>query len=460
MPKSTRYHAWVLLALLWFATTPASAEVRRVVFHTSPPGVEVWAEVVSDGNGLLLGHADAPILMDLDNLRHHFAEHGDFILTFRQDGYIAHSEHIAAGYFDRNTEYPPAGLVHLDPVNAWIPWRDWLRRHAAPVVLGGLAAGFVAWLALRHWKRVQAENLRGRRLLSLAATADTTDSLVLKTVGRYRLLRRIGQGGSAAVYHGRPADAAELETVDADSVAIKLLHADLTREESYRRRFEREIKISMTLSHPSIVRLIDWGEQDGRLYLVMEFLQGRSLRALLGRGPASVEQTLSWLEPIMRAIHYAHQRGVVHRDLKPENVFVTDSGAVKVLDFGIARADGRTRITETGAVFGTYAYLPPERLEATRGDDPRSDQYTLGLIAYEMLAGHLPFEGEDTAQMVLRQMLTAPRPLNEARPDLPEAICVAVMRMLERDPSCRYATVEDAWKALSAASQSTVRART
>ncbi|HXE71449.1 MAG TPA: serine/threonine-protein kinase, partial [Candidatus Nitrosotenuis sp.] len=301
---------------------------------------------------------------------------------------------------------------------------------------------------LRLQRDRSAKAARLRRLDELQARADQSDPLAMTVLGRYRLVERLGSGGMASVYRGLPED-----TLDANqAVAVKVMQKDLAQEEEFRRRFHREIKVVKGLHHPNIVSLIDWGEQDGLLYLVMELVRGQPLTSRIPETGLPLGQAMQYLRPLFAALLYAHSQNVIHRDLKPDNVMVDEQGRVKVMDFGLAKSHDVSRITRTGSAMGTPAYMPPEQF--TGGSpDQRSDQYSLGVVIYEMLTGRRPFEEEDTMVMLFKHMSEPPPPLRSLRPDLPEAVEPVVLRMLNKDPEERYPDLAAALQALEEASQ-------
>ncbi|MBA3363848.1 MAG: serine/threonine protein kinase, partial [Actinobacteria bacterium] len=200
------------------------------------------------------------------------------------------------------------------------------------------------------------------------------------------MVERIAAGGMGEVFRAHDA-------VLAREVAIKVLHRSLAGDPAFVDRFRREARAAAGLAHPNIVNVYDWGAVDGVYYMVMEYVRGPSVRHLLNeQGRMEPAQAAEILRQTLLALGHAHHEGFVHRDMKPENLLVTQEGAVKVADFGLARAYADGRVTQAGAVTGTVQYLAPEQI---RGEpaDPRSDLYSLGIVAYELLTGKLPFTG-------------------------------------------------------------------
>jgi len=250
------------------------------------------------------------------------------------------------------------------------------------------------------------------------------------------------------------------------TVALKLLHSQFSGVEEVVQRFEREAEVTTHLSHPHIVKLVEFGSWDGRLYLAMEFLPGRSLADLLDSnrggtgGRLTVARTIAIVRPVLDALDYAHRRGVVHRDLKPENIMVVPARGflsrecVKLLDFGIAKLgedDGTTggpKLTQMGLILGTPGYMSPEQAAGQKAD-VRSDLYSCGVLLYEMLAGRRPFEG-DNLQVLAMHLNAAPKPLRESagRASIPSEVEAVVMRALAKQPADRFQSARELRRAL------------
>jgi predicted Ser/Thr protein kinase len=214
----------------------------------------------------------------------------------------------------------------------------------------------------------------------------TPDPFVGRTFGGYRIDGVVGRGGMGTVYKARQLSLGR-------PVAIKMLPLDLAREEQFLERFHREADALSRLSHPSVVAVFDRGEVDGQPYLVMEYVEGTSLREAMRNGPLALAEALRVTAAVLMALDHAHEKGIVHRDIKPENVLLSKDGVVKVADFGLSRLlgpDDGARLTRTQLVLGTYEYMAPEQREHAREADPRSDLYATGVVLYEMLAGELP----------------------------------------------------------------------
>src|SRR4051794_35279077 len=252
--------------------------------------------------------------------------------------------------------------------------------------------------------------------------------------GRYRLERGLGAGGMSTVFLAQ-------DSVLERGVAVKLLAEHLSDDEDFVARFRREALAAARLQHPNIVQVFDSGEDEtsGRHYIVMEYVDGPSGADLLRtEGTLAVDETVAVIRDACHGLDYAHRAGVVHRDVKPGNLLVAaETGAVKLADFGIAKAAEQTRITQVGSVLGTAAYLSPEQ---ARGDEagPASDIYSLGVCTYQFLAGRLPHEYVSLTELALKQQEERVEPITEYRPEVPAELDHAIRLSLERDPDARY----------------------
>jgi serine/threonine-protein kinase len=269
-----------------------------------------------------------------------------------------------------------------------------------------------------------------------------TDTLINTLFdGRYRILQKLGSGGMANVY------LAEDEELGR-RVAIKILNDRHASDESFVERFRREAKNAAGLSHPNIVSVYDRGEAEGTYYIAMEYLDGRSLKErIVGEGALSISAAIEVTRQILRALGFAHGRGIVHRDIKPHNVLLAQDGPgdgeprFKVTDFGISRTTA-SQMTEAGSIVGTAQYLSPEQARGAPVDQ-RSDIYSVGIVLYELLTGKLPFTGETPLEIAMKHLSEIPRPPSEIRPDIPADLDMVVLRALAKDPADRYESAQE-----------------
>jgi eukaryotic-like serine/threonine-protein kinase len=249
---------------------------------------------------------------------------------------------------------------------------------------------------------------------------------------RYELEQLVGTGGMSSVFRARDR---QLER----RVAIKILHEHYAEDPEYLERFRREARTVATLSHPNIVTVLDRGDDGGRQYIVFEDVEGENLKELVVRlGRLPVRQALELALAIADGLAFAHEHGLVHRDVKPQNVLLSSEGEVKVTDFGIARSLHVDHgVTQTGTVLGTGEYLAPEQASGG-GVSPATDVYSLGVVLWELLAGEVPFVGENFVAVALRHVNEAPPHLRERRPDVSPRLDAAVDRALAKDPARRF----------------------
>ncbi|MGH2528039.1 MAG: Stk1 family PASTA domain-containing Ser/Thr kinase [Actinomycetota bacterium] len=261
--------------------------------------------------------------------------------------------------------------------------------------------------------------------------------------GRYHVLDRLAAGGVGEVFRAHDA-------VLVREVAVKVLHPNLAGDLGFVNRFRREARAAAGLNHPNIVGVHDWGAVDGVYFMVMEFVRGQSLREILNaQGVLAPAQAADVLLQVLAALDHAHRKGIVHRDIKPENVMVAPDGAAKVTDFGLARAYADGRVTQAGAVTGTPQYLAPEQLHGEPAD-PRTDLYSLGIVAFELLTGRVPFEGETSMAIAYRHIRDrVPRP-SARNPSVPPGLDGWVASMTEKDRELRPESAAEARRDLAA----------
>ncbi|MDQ2983547.1 MAG: serine/threonine protein kinase [Actinomycetota bacterium] len=263
------------------------------------------------------------------------------------------------------------------------------------------------------------------------------------TGGRYRIEEPLGHGGMASVYLAHDERLGRL-------VAIKLLAENLAGDDALRERFVREARLAARLAHPNVVQVFDSGEDEGRPYIVMEYIEGQSLAELVRQGgKLAPQEVVAAAQQVCAGLEHAHERGLVHRDLKPGNLLRRDDGCVKIADFGIARAAETTRLTLAGTILGTATYLSPEQAMGAEAT-PASDVYTLGITLYELLTGHPPYRIESLADLPAKHREGAIPP-NETDPDVPPALAQVVMSCLAVDPARRPRSAAELERQLTAA---------
>jgi eukaryotic-like serine/threonine-protein kinase len=249
--------------------------------------------------------------------------------------------------------------------------------------------------------------------------------------GRYELRGLLGRGGMADVELG-------YDTQLDRMVAVKILHGRYANDDSFVQRFRREAQAAASLNHPNVVGVYDTGESDGRPFIVMEYVDGRSLKELLATEKVLPERAAEIAGEVALGLHYANQRGLVHRDIKPGNIMLNNEGQVKVTDFGIARAVNAETMTQTAAVFGTAAYVAPEQAQGGRVDG-RTDIYALGCVLYEMLTGRQPFQADSAVALAYQHVSANPTPPSQINPEVPPALEAVVLRAMAKNPDDRYA---------------------
>lgn len=248
---------------------------------------------------------------------------------------------------------------------------------------------------------------------------------------RYEIIRSIGEGGMANVYLG-------YDTILDRNVAIKILRGDLSNDEKFVRRFQREALSASSLAHPNIVEMYDVGEDDGIYYIVMEYVEGKTLKQLLKkRGNLTLSEAIDIMLQLTDGMSHAHDSYIIHRDLKPQNVMIKDDGQIKITDFGIAMALNATQLTQTNSVMGSVHYLPPEQASG-KGSTIKSDIYSMGIIFYELLTGSLPFKGDNAVEIALKHMRDPLPSVREDNPAIPQSIENIILKATAKNPKNRY----------------------
>ncbi len=253
---------------------------------------------------------------------------------------------------------------------------------------------------------------------------------------RYQIIKTIGEGGMANVYLAK-------DTILDRNVAVKVLRGDLADDEKFVRRFQREALSASKLHHPNIVEMYDVGEDNGSYYIVMEYVQGKTLKSLVKkRGALTLPEVIDIMTQLASAIMCAHDSYIIHRDIKPQNVMILDDGRVKIMDFGIAMALNSNELTQTNSVMGSVHYLPPEQANGS-GSTIKSDIYSLGILMYELLIGKVPFKGDNAVEIAIKQMKEPIPSICKQNPDIPQSVENIVLRACAKNPKNRYDSVRE-----------------
>ena len=248
---------------------------------------------------------------------------------------------------------------------------------------------------------------------------------------RYEIIRSIGEGGMANVYLG-------YDTILDRNVAIKVLRGDLAGDEKFVRRFQREALSASSLAHPSIVEMYDVGVDDGLYFIVMEYVDGKTLKQLIKkRGNLTLSEAIDIMLQLTDGMSHAHDSYIIHRDLKPQNIMIKDDGQIKITDFGIAMALNSTQLTQTNSVMGSVHYLPPEQASG-KGSTIKSDIYSMGIIFYELLTGSLPFRGDNAVEIALKHMRDPLPSLRQENSNIPQSIENIILKATAKNPKNRY----------------------
>ena len=252
---------------------------------------------------------------------------------------------------------------------------------------------------------------------------------------RYEIIRSIGEGGMANVYLA-------LDTILDRRVAVKILRGDLAEDEKFVRRFQREAISASSLNDPNIVEVYDVGEDDGKYFIVMEYVQGLTLKQLIKkRGSLTLPEVQDIMLQLTSAVAHAHESYIIHRDIKPQNVIILEDGRVKIMDFGIAVALNAGEFTQTNSVMGTVYYIPPEQANGGAATT-KSDIYSLGILMYELVTGHVPFKGDNPVEVAIKHMNEPIPSICEYDPEMPQSIENIILKAAAKNPKNRY---DSAW---------------
>lgn len=257
-----------------------------------------------------------------------------------------------------------------------------------------------------------------------------------KVNDRYEIVKNIGEGGMANVYLAN-------DTILDRKVAIKVLRGDLSSDDKFIRRFEREALSVSNLSHPNIVEVYDVGEEEGNHYIVMEYIEGKTLKQLLKkRETLTLTEVIDIMTQLTDGISHAHESYIIHRDIKPQNIMIEDDGRIKITDFGIAMALNATQLTQTNSVMGSVHYLPPEQASG-KSATVKSDIYSLGIMMYELLTGSVPFKGDNAVEIALKHMKDKIPSIRKQDPSIPQSVENIIIKATAKNPRNRYDSAKE-----------------
>ena len=258
---------------------------------------------------------------------------------------------------------------------------------------------------------------------------------------RYKIIKSIGEGGMANVYLA-------WDTILERDVAVKILRGDLADDEKFIRRFQREANSASSLRHPNIVEMYDVGEDSGTYYIVMEYVDGKTLKNLIKkRGALNLTESIDIMMQLTSGIACAHDSYIIHRDIKPQNVMILEDGRVKITDFGIAMALNNNELTQTNSVMGSVHYLPPEQASGS-GSTIKSDIYSLGILMFELLTGKVPFKGENAVEIAIKHMKDQIPSVCSINEKIPQSVENIILKACAKNPKNRYTSVSEMYEDL------------
>jgi len=449
MMKSLKIMLFIFISLLLCVESNISAEEPGIVeltIYTWPKGAQIH----------LLGGASAPEPIGRSNQKlifnmQRFKGQSSFDLQFHLWGYKNHLQNVkvlSIAPVKGEFRYPQDSVIQLQPIIPVVIPAIYLVKEnpVMTVVIVAAAASLLFFVVIPKRRKVNAALDRAAKWEAIRTKMGDDDPFIGLKLGEYRLIEKLGAGGMGAVYKAVPDETLS----EKESVAIKFMKPEVTEDEEFVRRFNREVQVTSKLDHPSILRIITWGQEDKRMYMVMELIKGSTLKGKIVKGGMSYGNFRKYYFPVLEALEYAHGKDIIHRDIKPDNIMLTEGGRIKVMDFGLAKGNQYSTITVSGSAIGTPAYMAPEQITG-KPQDSRSDQYSLGVLAWEMLAGRRPFDDESTINIVLKHLSEAPPSLKEARPDLPDEMNRIIMKMLEKEPGQRYKTLGEVKAAMEQA---------
>lgn len=315
---------------------------------------------------------------------------------------------------------------------------QWLLGSFGPSLAGvALVPSFVGALLVSYGLR-QREKIKRAETIESFSGDNASDPLVGMRLDRYRLVRFLGAGGYARVYEAVPDD-----TLDkASAIAFKVFSEEALQWDDFLDRLSREVALCQRLDHPNIVKIFGSGQEGKIHFLKMEYVDGTTLTSRLEAGRLDLRQVLEWTRALASGLAHAHKAGVIHRDIKPDNVLLGTDGP-KLTDFGLARLEGTSSLTQEGTALGTPYYMSPEQVKAEKVLDGRCDQYSLGCVVFELLTGDKLFEGDQAIQVLLKHVQEAPRDPRLLRMEIPERLSKAILKMVAKTPAERFASMDE-----------------
>lgn len=442
MMKSALITVFMILSLLSIVGSCAGAEeheLKDVTFYTWPPGADIYRN--DKGIGYYIGKTNRKITLDLAD----FKGQSSIPFEFRHKDYKNRVDKIDCFYFQNRDRYPENDVIRMTGKIPFIMDAKYflLVYKGYSIIFATFIFALIFFVILPKSRKIKTALDRAAKWEAIRTKMGDDDPHIGLKLGEYRLIEKLGAGGMGAVYKAVPDETLS----EKESVAIKFMKPEVTEDEEFVHRFRREVQVTSKLDHPSILRIINWGEEDKRMYMVMELMKGSTLKGKMVKGGMSINRFREYYFPVLDALEYAHGKDIIHRDIKPDNIMLTQNGRVKVMDFGLAKGNQYSTITVSGSAIGTPAYMAPEQITG-KPQDPRSDQYSLGVLAWEMLAGRRPFDDESTINIILKHLSEKPPSLKEARPDLPDGFNAIVMKMLEKEPDQRYKTLGEVKSAM------------
>ena len=413
-----------------------------VIFFTDPPGAKVSTESLnSQGNALGASGQDPIPRLQITRDPRTGEEKDNVLVFFNLPGYAPTRQAVTplelTGKIWPTSTQPP---LRLTPVSPWVYVTDYMRRFR-PWLFGGLCLSAFLTLALGLALGLRYRWLAARERVRRNERA--RDNLTGLSVLGYEIVERLGSGATSLVYRGFSERDFQTERAVRFSRMAQVSSQDTDT-------FRREVGVYQKIDHPNVVKAYDFQRFDNTFVIVMELIEGQSMENLFGEGrPLPVEKALPVFTSIAAGLDHAHARGVVHRDLKPANVMIRRDGSPVVVDFGMATDLNVTKITQTGIIKGTLAYIAPEQIANPNAIGPPTDQFAFGIMLYEALSGKLAYQAEDPSRLIMDRMNGQAIPFGEAAPDFPEDVAASIMRMIAADPQQRFPTIGEGMEILS-----------